>query len=145
MPHRLRICAPSFVNLSILPELLKGHLMSDTVAILGSLDSLGAGCERCPTMAAEEPGKRQVGRSSSSWSVGCIAALVTAVVIIGLFVMGVFGLFSLLKKPTGRPADRPSEQGEVVFMEDSLASEQDLYDPVSDKAPTLRELSLIHI
>ena len=34
-PHRLKIRAPSFVNLSILPELLPGHMMSDVVAILG--------------------------------------------------------------------------------------------------------------
>ncbi len=38
VPHRLKIRAPSFVNLSILPEMLPGHLMSDVVAILGSLD-----------------------------------------------------------------------------------------------------------
>ncbi|MEW6301964.1 MAG: NADH dehydrogenase (quinone) subunit D [Verrucomicrobiota bacterium] len=37
-PHRLKIRAPSFVNLSVLPEVLPGHMMSDTVAILGSLD-----------------------------------------------------------------------------------------------------------
>ncbi|MDQ3624352.1 MAG: NADH dehydrogenase (quinone) subunit D [Verrucomicrobiota bacterium] len=37
-PHRLKIRAPSFVNLSILPVLLPGHMMSDVVAILGSLD-----------------------------------------------------------------------------------------------------------
>jgi NADH-quinone oxidoreductase subunit D len=38
VPHRLKIRAPSFVNLSILKKLLPGHLMSDVVAILGSLD-----------------------------------------------------------------------------------------------------------
>lgn len=38
VPHRLKIRSPSFVNLSILPELLPGHMMSDVVAILGSLD-----------------------------------------------------------------------------------------------------------
>ncbi len=38
VPHRLKIRAPSFVNLSILPKLLPGHMMSDVVAILGSLD-----------------------------------------------------------------------------------------------------------
>lgn len=38
VPHRLKIRAPSFVNLSILPKVLPGHLMSDVVAILGSLD-----------------------------------------------------------------------------------------------------------
>ena len=32
-PHRLKIRAPSFVNLSVLPYLLPGHMMSDTVAI----------------------------------------------------------------------------------------------------------------
>lgn len=37
-PHRLKIRAPSFVNLSILPEILPGHLMSDVVSILGSID-----------------------------------------------------------------------------------------------------------
>ncbi|MDZ4787517.1 MAG: NADH dehydrogenase (quinone) subunit D, partial [Blastochloris sp.] len=34
VPHRLKIRAPSFVNLSILPHLLPGHSVSDTVAIL---------------------------------------------------------------------------------------------------------------
>ncbi len=38
VPHRLKIRAPSFVNLSILPHLLPGHSISDVVAILGSLD-----------------------------------------------------------------------------------------------------------
>ena len=37
-PHRLKIRAPSFVNLSVLPYLLPGHMMSDCVAILGSID-----------------------------------------------------------------------------------------------------------
>jgi len=37
-PHRMKIRAPSFVNLSILSHMLPGHMMSDTVAILGSLD-----------------------------------------------------------------------------------------------------------
>ena len=38
VPHRLKIRAPSFVNLSILTKILPGHMMSDVVAILGSLD-----------------------------------------------------------------------------------------------------------
>ncbi|MGZ4984066.1 MAG: NADH dehydrogenase (quinone) subunit D, partial [Chthoniobacterales bacterium] len=38
VPHRLKIRSPSFVNLSILPELLPGSSLSDVVAILGSLD-----------------------------------------------------------------------------------------------------------
>ena len=46
VPHRLKIRAPSFVNLSILPELLPGHMMSDVVAILGSLDFVMGECDR---------------------------------------------------------------------------------------------------
>ena len=46
VPHRLKIRAPSFVNLSILPDLLPGHLMSDVVAILGSLDFVMGECDR---------------------------------------------------------------------------------------------------
>jgi NADH-quinone oxidoreductase subunit D len=38
VPYRLKIRAPSFVNLSILSKILPGHMMSDVVAILGSLD-----------------------------------------------------------------------------------------------------------
>lgn len=38
IPHRLKIRSPSFINLSILGKLLPGHMMSDVVAILGSLD-----------------------------------------------------------------------------------------------------------
>ena len=45
-PHRLKIRAPSFVNLSVLPRLLPGHMMSDTVAILGSLDFVMGECDR---------------------------------------------------------------------------------------------------
>jgi NADH-quinone oxidoreductase subunit D len=37
-PHRLKIRSPSFVNLSILPAILPGHMMSDVISILGSLD-----------------------------------------------------------------------------------------------------------
>ena len=38
VPYRLKIRGPSFVNLSILPKVLPGHMMADVVAILGSLD-----------------------------------------------------------------------------------------------------------
>lgn len=38
VPYRLKIRAPSFVNLSILSKLLPGHMVSDVVGILGSLD-----------------------------------------------------------------------------------------------------------
>lgn len=37
-PWRMKMRAPSFVNLQIVPELLRGHRMSDAVAILGSTD-----------------------------------------------------------------------------------------------------------
>lgn len=37
-PMRLKIRAPSFCNLSILPEISRGILIADLVAILGSLD-----------------------------------------------------------------------------------------------------------
>jgi NADH-quinone oxidoreductase subunit D len=45
-PHRLKIRAPSFVNLSILSTILPGHMMSDVVAILGSLDFVMGECDR---------------------------------------------------------------------------------------------------
>jgi NADH-quinone oxidoreductase subunit D len=45
-PYRLKIRAPSFVNLSIIPWVMPGLLMSDTVAILGSLDFVMGECDR---------------------------------------------------------------------------------------------------
>jgi NADH-quinone oxidoreductase subunit D len=45
-PQRLRIRGPSFMNLSILPKILPGHMMADTVAILGSLDFVMGECDR---------------------------------------------------------------------------------------------------
>src|SRR6266513_929312 len=46
VPYRLKIRAPSFVNLSILPELLPGYLISDVPAVLGSLDFVMGECDR---------------------------------------------------------------------------------------------------
>jgi NADH-quinone oxidoreductase subunit D len=46
VPYRLKIRAPSFVNLSVLTKLLPGHMMSDVVAILGSLDFVMGECDR---------------------------------------------------------------------------------------------------
>lgn len=46
VPHRMKIRAPSFVNLSILPDILPGHMMSDVVAILGSMDFVMGECDR---------------------------------------------------------------------------------------------------
>jgi len=37
-PWRCKIRSPSFVNLQSLPHLIKGHMISDVVAIIGSLD-----------------------------------------------------------------------------------------------------------
>ncbi len=45
-PHRLKIRAPSFVNLSILPKLLPGCMISDVVSILGSFDFVMGECDR---------------------------------------------------------------------------------------------------
>ncbi len=46
VPHRLKIRSPSFVNLSILHKLLPGHMISDVVSILGSLDFVMGECDR---------------------------------------------------------------------------------------------------
>ena len=42
----LRMRSPSFCNLSILPELMKGHLVSDVPAVLGSFDFVMGECDR---------------------------------------------------------------------------------------------------
>ena len=45
-PHRMKIRSPSFVNISILHKLMPGHMVSDTVSILGSLDFVIGECDR---------------------------------------------------------------------------------------------------
>jgi NADH-quinone oxidoreductase subunit D len=45
-PHRLKIRAPSFVNLSILPWVAPGHMLTDMTTILGSLDFVMGECDR---------------------------------------------------------------------------------------------------
>lgn len=45
-PNRMKIRAPSFVNLSILQKLLPGCLISDVVTILGSIDFVMGECDR---------------------------------------------------------------------------------------------------
>lgn len=46
VPYRLKIRAPSFVNLSILPKILPGHMVSDVVTVLGSVDFVMGECDR---------------------------------------------------------------------------------------------------
>ncbi len=46
VPWRLKIRSPSFCNLSILPKVCQGTLLSDVVAILGSLDFVMGECDR---------------------------------------------------------------------------------------------------
>jgi NADH-quinone oxidoreductase subunit D len=45
-PYRMKIRSPSFVNLSIIPKIFPGCMLSDTVAILGSLDFVMGECDR---------------------------------------------------------------------------------------------------
>ncbi len=37
-PHRIHLRTPSFDNLGVIPEIVKGHLVADLVAILASID-----------------------------------------------------------------------------------------------------------
>lgn len=37
-PYRLKIRAPSFINLGALPQMAKGHMLADLVGIIGTLD-----------------------------------------------------------------------------------------------------------
>ena len=46
VPYRLKIRAPSFCNLSILPKVCVGAMISDVVSILGSLDFVMGECDR---------------------------------------------------------------------------------------------------
>jgi NADH-quinone oxidoreductase subunit D len=46
VPWRLKIRAPSFCNLSILPKLCVGAMVTDVVSILGSLDFVMGECDR---------------------------------------------------------------------------------------------------
>lgn len=38
IPYRVKIRSASFCNLSVLPEIVRGHLLADLIAIVGSLD-----------------------------------------------------------------------------------------------------------
>jgi NADH-quinone oxidoreductase subunit D len=46
VPYRMKIRGPSFCNLSILPKVCIGAMLSDVVAILGSLDFVMGECDR---------------------------------------------------------------------------------------------------
>jgi len=45
-PYRMRIRAPSFVHVSVLPRLCEGHLVADVVANIGSIDIVLGECDR---------------------------------------------------------------------------------------------------
>ena len=38
VPYRLRVRPPSFCNLQVLPRLVRGHLVADVVALIGTID-----------------------------------------------------------------------------------------------------------
>jgi NADH-quinone oxidoreductase subunit D len=46
IPWRARTRPPSFIHLSILPKMIEGHMMSDVVAVLGSLNIIAAELDR---------------------------------------------------------------------------------------------------
>ncbi len=46
VPYRFRLRSPSFCSLSILQDLLPGHMVSDIPAILGSFDFVQGECDR---------------------------------------------------------------------------------------------------
>jgi len=37
-PKRIKVRGPSFVNLAVIGELCKGHMIADVISILGSID-----------------------------------------------------------------------------------------------------------
>lgn len=45
-PHRLKMRVPSFTSISVLGEVLKGHLIGDIPSIIGSLDFVMGECDR---------------------------------------------------------------------------------------------------
>ncbi|MCS7199720.1 MAG: NADH-quinone oxidoreductase subunit D [Caldimicrobium sp.] len=45
-PWRLRIRTPSFVHISAIPELIRGHMIADLIAVIGTLDIVLGDCDR---------------------------------------------------------------------------------------------------
>jgi NADH dehydrogenase I D subunit len=45
-PYRIKIRAPSYVNLSALSKMVTGHMMADVVACIGSIDIVLGECDR---------------------------------------------------------------------------------------------------
>ncbi len=45
-PYRMRVRAPSFVHVSVLPKLCEGHLVADTIANIGTIDVVLGECDR---------------------------------------------------------------------------------------------------
>lgn len=45
-PKRLRLRSPSFCNLSGLPEMARGHMIADLVAVIGTIDLVLGDCDR---------------------------------------------------------------------------------------------------
>jgi len=45
-PYRIKIRAPSYVNLSALPAMATGHMLSDMVACIGTIDIVLGECDR---------------------------------------------------------------------------------------------------
>jgi NADH-quinone oxidoreductase subunit D len=45
-PYRIKIRAPSFVNLSAVPKMAIGHMMADVVACIGTIDLVLGECDR---------------------------------------------------------------------------------------------------
>ncbi len=45
-PYRIKIRAPSYVNLSAIPKMATGHMVSDVVACIGTIDIVLGECDR---------------------------------------------------------------------------------------------------
>ncbi len=45
-PYRIKIRAPSFINLSSIPKMVTGHLVADVIACIGTIDIVLGECDR---------------------------------------------------------------------------------------------------